>query len=132
MHGIISRGILLLTYRGRRSGKTYTIPVSYVGDNGDLLVVSLQKRLWWRNLAGGAPVSYRLRGRVYQGKAEVESGNHEKFEADLSTYLKEMRDLARRLGVTFDENGEPDPDSVRQVAENRVMVRIIDSPRNIL
>src|SRR5689334_22980603 len=30
LHGLLSRDVLLLTYRGRRSGEPYTLPLSYV------------------------------------------------------------------------------------------------------
>jgi hypothetical protein len=53
---------MLLTYRGRTSGRTYSIPVGYVAWSDDE-VVSFSSRGWWVNLVDGRPVTVRLRGR---------------------------------------------------------------------
>lgn len=50
-HGIVSRRIMLITFTGRMSGKSFTTPVTYVRD-GDMVRVFSNQR-WWRNLAGG-------------------------------------------------------------------------------
>lgn len=38
IHGMVSKSILLITFTGRKSGKTYTTPVSYSQD-GDLVTI---------------------------------------------------------------------------------------------
>jgi hypothetical protein len=38
LHGLVSSRLMLLTYTGQRSGRTYTIPVGYIRLGGDLLV----------------------------------------------------------------------------------------------
>jgi hypothetical protein len=61
----ISRSLTVVTYTGRRSGTTFSIPVGYrrVGD-----VVTIGVRLpdakgWWRNFTGaGAPLTVQLDG----------------------------------------------------------------------
>ena len=30
LHGVMSKSVMLLTYRGRRSGRIFTTPISYV------------------------------------------------------------------------------------------------------
>ena len=37
LHGVVSKKIMLLTFTGRKSGKRYTIPVSYT-QKGDALI----------------------------------------------------------------------------------------------
>lgn len=68
LHGLMSRNLLLLSYSGRRTGRSYKTPVSYVRDGSDLLVPGGGK--WWRNLAGG-PVNVRLQGEWRQVTAQV-------------------------------------------------------------
>jgi deazaflavin-dependent oxidoreductase (nitroreductase family) len=67
----LSRRLLLITVTGRRSGRTFTIPVSYVEEDGRLLIQpsAPERKLWWRNLRGGAPVRVRLRGQDRTGQA---------------------------------------------------------------
>lgn len=68
-----SHNTLVLEVVGRRSGRRYRLPVSYVEDQGDLLVFvdEADRKLWWRNLRGGAPVRVLLLGRWQARQAEV-------------------------------------------------------------
>lgn len=73
LHPIASRQLALITVTGRRSGRGYTFPVGY-RRNGDRVTVPVgwpQRKLWWRNLRGGAPVVLRLRGEDRAGHARV-------------------------------------------------------------
>lgn len=68
VHGMVSKTVLLITFTGRKSGKTYTTPVSY-SQHGDQVTLFTHAD-WWKNLCGGATVSLRIRGRDLQGLAE--------------------------------------------------------------
>ena len=74
LHPLMSGTVLLLTYEGRRSGRTHNTPVSYVRDGGELLLVSSREHSWWRNLRSGVPVRLRIRGRNGEGVAEAFEG----------------------------------------------------------
>jgi deazaflavin-dependent oxidoreductase (nitroreductase family) len=73
LHRLASGSLLLITYRGRRSGRRFTIPVMYAERGGTLTVFvgRSEGKQWWRNLRGGAEVEVRLRGRRLRGQAEV-------------------------------------------------------------
>src|SRR3712207_687565 len=58
LHGRLSRNLMLLSFKGRTSGKSYTIPVGYV-QNGDHVWVFSHSH-WWKNLRGGVPVTLHL------------------------------------------------------------------------
>jgi hypothetical protein len=72
-HRLHSADTLVLEVSGRQSGRRYRLPVSYVEDQGQLLVFvdEADSKRWWRNLRGGAPVRMLLRGRWCLGYAEV-------------------------------------------------------------
>ncbi len=57
----LSRRLMLITFRGRRSGRTYRQPVGYHPD-GDTLLTPGGGR-WKLNLRPDTPVRARLRGR---------------------------------------------------------------------
>lgn len=60
---LINRNITMLTYTGRRSGRTYSIPVAYRRSGGDIVIsVNMpDAKTWWRNfLDGGGPLTLRL------------------------------------------------------------------------
>ena len=60
---LVSRNIAMVTYTGRRSGRTFSIPVSY-RRSGDDVIISVNMpdaKTWWRNFLGdGAPLTLRL------------------------------------------------------------------------
>jgi F420H(2)-dependent quinone reductase len=60
---LLNRNIAMLTYTGRRSGRTFSIPVAY-RRSGDDVVVSVNlpdAKTWWRNfLDDGGPLTLRL------------------------------------------------------------------------
>lgn len=73
-HRLLSGGVLLLTYSGRRSGTRYTIPVQYRPAGEDLVVTVgwPERKLWWRSLREpGTPVTVRLRGQDVAMRADV-------------------------------------------------------------
>ncbi len=59
LHWIISGMTMVINFTGRKTGKSYRLPVDYrrVGDR--LLTTSYKPRTWWRNLRGGAEVTLR-------------------------------------------------------------------------
>lgn len=66
------RGIVLLTYTGRRSGRTFTVPVS-CRRSGDEITIGVEfpdAKNWWRNFEGdGGPLSLHLDGTDRPGHA---------------------------------------------------------------
>src|SRR4030065_793576 len=71
LHPLLSGSTIVVTYTGRKSGNTYSLPVNYVRVGEELLIVSLSKRTWWRSLRGGAELTIRLRGKELPAPAEV-------------------------------------------------------------
>ena len=70
---VIGRGLVVIRYVGRRSGKTFEIPVGYRRSGGDLIigVAGAGSKNWWRNFLGeGAPITLvNLRGQDRTGHA---------------------------------------------------------------
>ena len=64
----ISEKLMLLFYRGRRTGRAYRQPVSYVRD-GDVLLTPGGGR-WKENLRDDEPISARVAGRMQRVRPE--------------------------------------------------------------
>ena len=122
MHGIIDRKILLITFTGRKSGKTYTTPVSY-SQSGDQVVIFTHAD-WWKNLRNDAPVSLRIRGVELQGLAEPIAEDKQAVAAGLAEHLRKVQSDAKYYGVTFDAEGNPRSEEIEKAAQLAVMVRI--------
>ncbi|MCX4096927.1 hypothetical protein [Nocardia sp. alder85J] len=68
----VSRTITEITYVGRKSGRTITLPVGYSrsGDEVTIGVSMADKKSWWRNFLGeGGPIAIRLDGVERTGHA---------------------------------------------------------------
>jgi len=65
----LSGRLMLLSYTGRKSGKTYRQPVSYVQQGNTLLTPGGGRWKW--NLREGQPVRIRLRGRDVLARHEL-------------------------------------------------------------
>lgn len=72
-HPLLSGALLLLTYRGRVTGRARTVPLIYARDGGDLLVVALHPagQQWWRNVRAAGDVEVLLAGRRVRARATV-------------------------------------------------------------
>jgi hypothetical protein len=72
LHAGLSGRLALITVTGRRSGRTFTFPVSY-RHAGNVVKIGVgwpERKLWWRNLLEpGGPVRMRIRGKDYSGHA---------------------------------------------------------------
>lgn len=69
---LVSRQLTIITYTGRRSGRTFSTPVGYRRADG---IVTIGVRLpdakkWWHNFTGeGGPISLHLDGTDQAGHA---------------------------------------------------------------
>jgi hypothetical protein len=68
----VRKGITVVSYTGRRSGRTFTTPVGYQrkGDVVDIRVMIPDAKTWWRNFSGeGGPLTLELDGKQQTGHA---------------------------------------------------------------
>ena len=122
VHGMVSKTVLLISFKGRKSGKTYTTPVSY-SQHGDQVFIFTHAN-WWKNLRRSPEVLLRIRGRELQGLAETVAGDKQAIAAGLSAHLRAVPSDARYYGVTFDEHGNPRAEEVERAVQSVVLVRV--------
>jgi hypothetical protein len=122
LHVIFSKSITLLVFRGRKSGKLYSTPVSYLRE-GDVVTVFTDSP-WQRNLHDGAPVTLYLKGKAVEGFAEVIDDRAVVTEG-LTHFLLCNRFDARFYGVSFDASGRPIREQVESGSQHHVMLNIM-------
>lgn len=69
---LVSKHITIVTYTGRRSGRTFSTPVGYkrAADTVMIGVAMPDAKSWWRNFTGdGGPLSLQLDGAEHKGHA---------------------------------------------------------------
>lgn len=122
LHGMVSKTVLLITFTGRKSGKTYTTPVSYSQEDGQVTIFT--HATWWKNLSSGTPVTLRIQGREFQGLADPVAEDKGAVAAGLAAHLRKVPSDAKYYNVTFDDRGDPRSDEVAQAVQSVVMIPI--------
>ena len=119
---LASRTVMLIAFTGRKSGRTYTTPISYARE--DDVVRAFTGAKWSRNLTGGAPVTLRIKNKEYPGWADAVADDKAAVAEGLRDFLRVVRFDARFYGVSFDEDGEPNWEDVQRAAQRVTMIRV--------
>src|SRR5437588_2246769 len=107
LHSLIDKSTILITLTGRKSGKKYTIPVSYMRDGDMLLIISQREHSWWKNLLGGAQVSLYMQGHTSKASGEVFT-DAEKVANKLLLFLQQFSRYQRLIHIKLAANGQPE------------------------
>lgn len=121
---MVGQGVALLAFKGRRTGKSYTIPVSYHRDGDVVTIVTKRQREWWHNFESSSGVDLRLAGRMYTGKARIETDEAEALNF-MTEYLAKRPIDAKAYGLAKDEVTE---DKIAQIIPHIVVIRVAVTP----
>jgi deazaflavin-dependent oxidoreductase (nitroreductase family) len=122
LHRLMSGRYLLLTFKGRKSGRSYTTPVAYV-QRGDAVILTTDSP-WWSNLVAGAPVNVRLKGKMRSGTAHPVAKRDDAAEG-LAALVEAIPWYGKFAGVRRDEHGRANRADVgRAIDGGRVLIRI--------
>jgi F420H(2)-dependent quinone reductase len=118
----MSQHLLLLTFTGRKSGRSFTIPMGYARQGNTVKMFTYDG--WWRNLRVHNNVLLYIQGKTYPGIAEVIHEDHELIAKELTAFLRRSHHAASAYGVTVDEVGEPDRERVNLLAQHFTFIRV--------
>lgn len=122
-HGMVSKGMMLVSMTGRKSGKIISTPTNYLRDGNNLWVVSWRERKWWRNLRFGAIVRVLLAGKMIEGCGYVIE--EEKAVAQsLFEYYQKVPQYAKYVAIGLDQQNQPLLADCERAAQKMVMIRI--------
>lgn len=113
--------LMVLSFRGRKSGKDYAFPVGYMEDGPGLVCYTPFR--WWVNLQGGAPVTVTLRGERRRGTADV-CADVETVAAGMAVYLRHNPGDAMFWKVKLDADKVPNQADINRAARENVQIRI--------
>lgn len=111
LHGVMSNMLMLITYRGRKSGKLFTHPIGYFEWDKDELMAFTSAR-WWVNMLDGRPVTLLLRGQQIEA---IPTPIHERQEVinGLEEFVKRLgTKTAQRLPIGLPRDREPTRDDL--------------------
>jgi deazaflavin-dependent oxidoreductase (nitroreductase family) len=122
-HGMVSKGVMLVTVTGRKSGKSISTPTNYLRDGNTLWVISWRDRTWWRNLRGGAKAWVLLAGKNVEGCGQVIE-EEEAVARSLFDYYRKVPQYAKYVKISLDTAGQPVSADCERAAQKMVVVRI--------
>lgn len=122
LHGLIDRALMLVTFQGRKSGKSFTIPVGYHPQpDGTLHVFS--SHTWWKNLHGGKPVTLCLRGKKVTAQAEPITEREIVLPLVEAFVAEHGVENGRRIGLHMDKK-DPTPQELAEAVKNIVLIKM--------
>lgn len=123
LHGLLSDGVLLITFTGRTSGRQYTTPANYLRDDDTVDLTTDSP--WWKNLRGGALVTLRMKGRDYRGTAEPVIEPVE-VERVLRAMLARFPRYGKPANIRTGPGGRPREEDIARAIQRdgRVVVRV--------
>ena len=124
LHRLISHQVIVLAFTGRRSGRRYAIPVSFLRSDDDILCLTARAGVWWRNLQDAAPVQLTLCGRSLHATAQVEVDDDQQIRAALRLFCLRSRISAYFSGVAIGPGGEPNAADLARSAQHQVLIRL--------
>jgi hypothetical protein len=95
-HGILSGRLVVVSYRGHRSGRTFRIPLRYAASpDGRFVAIAVrpEQKLWWRSFAEPAPATLTFRGKRVETRGALSDGDAR--ERALAVYVARFPRSAR-------------------------------------
>jgi hypothetical protein len=123
LHRLVSKRLLLLSFAGRKSGHHYDIPVGYSRQGKTIIILTKRFRLWWRNFRETTPINVWLEGKLVHGRA-IALLDEATITPIIVDEMIKHPDNAEFFGVNFLSPNSPDPEAIRRIAPNTVVLRI--------
>lgn len=122
LHSMISDKIMIISFVGVKSGKTYSTPVSYYQEDG--LVFCFTHAAWWKNLVGGAKVNLVIRRKKFTGIATPITGDRDEKIVGLGKLLTAVPNDAVFYKVRVDDEGNLNQEDLAQAVDNATMIEV--------
>ena len=113
LHRLISANIVVLYFKGVKTGKEYAIPVSYLENRqGRLSCVTDRPFIWWRNLVNLETIKLLYQGNMIEAEIDIEFEDNKLIADQLEALC-----LHSRIDGFFAEVGYMDGKPIRSDVE---------------
>jgi len=103
LHFVASKGLMLLSWKGRRSGREFCIPVGYQRD-GDAVIVLISKpgeKTWWKNFRRPWAAELLIRGRTCASTGTCVAPESREFIERVEIVLRRLPWMGKQLGIDY-------------------------------
>lgn len=121
LHGILSKSIMLIRFRGLKSGKEYATPVRYMVRENEIYCFSNNETRWWRNIKDETLIRLLVRGveGPFIARTILDGPT---IRPKLLNMLEAHPKDADYHGLILGEDGYPDAQSLDITLQHTVMV----------
>ncbi|HKY92343.1 MAG TPA: nitroreductase/quinone reductase family protein [Nevskiaceae bacterium] len=123
LHGAMSASVLVLSYTGRRSGRTFTLPLRYAVSGDGWVCFTSDDAKWWRNFEEPRPVSVVVRGATVAGVATTQRVAAGESLDELRSFLTQFPQDATYHDVAV-SGGVPSEADLQRATARAIRLRI--------
>ena len=124
LHFVVSRNLIVLHFKGVKTGKPYTIPVSYLEEpRGRLSCVTDRANIWWRNLRHTSHIKIMYKGRLIDARITVEHQNNQVIADELEALCSHSRIDGFFAKVGY-QDGKPIRKDVETAATGMTLIKV--------
>ena len=124
LHRLISANVVVLYFKGVKTGKDYAIPVSYLENPaGSLSCVTDRPFIWWRNLINLEKLNVLYKGNMIEAEINTECEDNKLIADKLEALCAHSRVDGFFAEVGY-KNGKPIREDVDKSAANLVLIQL--------
>jgi hypothetical protein len=126
LHPLLSFGLMLISFEGRKTGRRYTFPVGYQQSGATITVLAsrARRKSWWRNFREPAPIEVLVRGQQLAGVGRALAGDSEEFREAVEATFRRLPRLAGQFGIAYERGSSLSAEQWQVVAREGAVVRI--------
>lgn len=121
-HFLMSGSLLLITFTGVRTGRSYSTPLRYLRDGETIRCFTSKDTRWWRNLRKGARVWLTLQGVGAPYQASIIVDEPRRIRQLLTDYLRQHPGDAAYHDVAVSKDGRLSENDMDRAASQAVVM----------
>ena len=124
LHFLISQNLVVLNFKGIKTGKHYSLPVSYLEDpQGKLSCVTDRHNIWWSNLLHATNIKILYKGRLTEALVTIEHQDTKIIADQLDALCSHSRIDGYFAKVGY-ENGNPVRKDIERAASLMTLIQL--------
>lgn len=128
LHALVSGNLMLITFKGRVTGRTYTTPVRYIEVGSNIRWFTSRDAKWWPNLKHDPTVVLRIKGRDLACSARVIDDDPATVRELLASYLTRFPGDAVYHDVGLTKDRAPVAEDLDRAASRSLVVEAEPTP----
>lgn len=123
--GLMKANLCILHYEGRKTGRSYETPLSYVRDGQRVRLLSSYNTRWWTNFVHEErPVVVEIGGARHPGRARAITTDGDAFREGVRDFLTALPRDASVYGIGLEADRTPRAADIERCASHVVLIEV--------